>query len=164
MPRPSEAYSVLVTLDLPADMALATWTKALSHADPRVRLEAVAGLAKCGSAAKPMLVALRRFFAKEDDDQNRAIILYALTAIDPEGPELVPFLIKSMDDHNSYVRVRAIETLAGLGPKAKKAIPQLQGRLRNPKSEHQNGGLGGSYIRELVNALMHIALIRPKIP
>src|SRR5262249_34856 len=90
-----EAYRVVASLRWRTDVARTTWTKALSHADPEVRSLAINTLSKLSSEARPALAALRQQFMNENDYHRRAGILDALAAIDPDGPTLVPFLIKA---------------------------------------------------------------------
>src|SRR5262249_20766128 len=62
-----EAHRILARLELPADQVVRVWIKALSHADPKVRLEAITALGKLGPGAKPTKSALHERLKKEND-------------------------------------------------------------------------------------------------
>ena len=55
-------------------------------------------------------------------------ILAALTDIDPDDPELIPLLAKSLDDPKNW---RAIRILGERGPRAKQVLGKLETRLLN---------------------------------
>jgi HEAT repeat protein len=151
-----EAYRILESLDLPADQVLGTWTRALAHADPEVRSRAIGALWTLGPAARPAVARLRERLTKEEKD-FRAYILQALVAIDPDDPTLVPLLIKSMQDPDSYVRVTVIRTLAELGPRAKAALPEIEAHLLNPGPKDAKRSWYDSYVAALAGAIVRIA-------
>jgi HEAT repeat protein len=151
-----EAHRILARLELPADQVLGAWTKALSHADSKVRSEAISALTRLGASAKSAKPRLHERLTKEAD-YCAGGILGALTAIDPDDPALLPLLIKSMDDRESWVRYRAINCLEDLGPKAKDALPALEARLLNPEAKGKEDALDSSKMRDLVSAIVHIA-------
>ena len=65
---------------------------------------------------------------KEEDDYGKGDILAALTDIDPDDPELIPLLAKSLDDPKNW---RAIRILGERGPRAKQVLGKLETRLLN---------------------------------
>src|SRR4051795_5492955 len=73
-----EAHRILGRLDVPADQVLGAWTKALAHADAKVRNEAVSALRNLGHRASSAKAALRERFSKEDDYYCKGGILDAL--------------------------------------------------------------------------------------
>jgi HEAT repeat protein len=152
-----EAYRILAGLELPADEALGVWTKALSHSDSEVRSKAVGALTRLGARAKPATSAMCERFAKETDSYCKGSILALLVAIDPNDPELVPFLIKCLDDPESWVRNQASDCLADLGPRAKAALPALKARLLKPEAKGEEDALDSSKMRDLLGAIVHIA-------
>lgn len=153
-----EAYSVLANLDLPADQVRGIWIKALAHADKGVRSKAIHALSKPGPAAKPALTALRAQLAREVDYYNRSSVLDLIARTDPDDPALLPLLIKSMEeDRDSWVRLQVITTLAGLGPKAKAAIPRIEANLFNTEKDRAADFMRDSFLRDLVDAIVRIA-------
>ncbi len=152
-----EAHRILARLELPADQVLEVWTRALSHANSKVRSEAIYALMRLGSSAKTAKSALHARFQKEKDYHCKGSILDALTAIDPDDPALIPIVIKSMDDRESWVRWRAISSLEALGPRAKDALPKIEARLLNPGQKGKEDILDDSEMRHLVKALVRIA-------
>jgi HEAT repeat protein len=152
-----KAHSILGTLELPADRVLGVWTKALSHSDEKVRAEAISALATLRAAARPAKAALLEQLKKEKNYYNKAGIHACLTLINPDDPDLVPRLIRALDDPESWVRWNAIDTLARLGPRAKAAIAEFEKRLLNPGKEGKPGSLSDSNLRDLVGGIVRIA-------
>ncbi|HEY7309598.1 MAG TPA: HEAT repeat domain-containing protein [Gemmataceae bacterium] len=152
-----EAHRILAGLELPAGQVLDAWTRALSHADSKVRSQAIAALRKLGSHAKSAKSTLRERFPKEHNSDCKGGILDALTAIDPEDPALVSLLIQSMDDDASWVRYRALECLQELGPRAKAAFPRLKAKLLNPEKKGKSDFWDDIDRRELVDAIVRVA-------
>src|SRR5262245_56567230 len=152
-----EARRILSTLKLPADQKLEMWTRRLSHADGKVRSEAISALGNLAASAKPAKPALQERFTKENNDECKAAILYALTAIDPDDPALVPFLITSMDTSESWVRWSAMRCLEALGPKAKDALPTIEARLFKPGKKGKAGVLDDGDTRKLVDVIVRLA-------
>jgi HEAT repeat protein len=151
-----EAHRILADLELPADQALPVWMKALAHADSNVRQRAIQALRKFGPAAKSAKSKLHERFAAEKDYSCKGGILGALTAIDPDDPMLVPLLIRSLDDPESWVRWVTLTCLEDLGPRAKAALPRIKAHLLSPKKDKENR-LDDSEMRHLVDALVRIA-------
>ncbi|HEY7423761.1 MAG TPA: HEAT repeat domain-containing protein [Gemmataceae bacterium] len=152
-----EAHRILAGLELPADQVLGAWTKALSHADSTVRSRAIAALTKLGPRAQSAKSALHERFAKEHNSECKGGILDALTAVDPDDTTLVPLLIQSMEDRESWVRYRALDCLQELGPRAKDALPRLKGKLLNPEKKGKRISPASNEMRHLVDAIIHIA-------
>jgi HEAT repeat protein len=129
-----DAYFILSRLDLPAEQALKTWTRALSHADFQVRYGAIRALTRLGRSAKPAKAALRERYAKGTDEHSKREILDALLAIDPDDKALVPLLIKSLDAPEQPVREQARACLITLGAKVKTARAAIEAILLSPKT------------------------------
>src|SRR5262249_22718291 len=94
---------------------------------------------------------------KEQKYQGKSDILDALTAIDPDDPELIPFLIRAMDDRDASARLHAVRNLGVLGRKAKHAVPELQARLFNPKDIDKGDILDDLFVKDLITAIVRIA-------
>jgi HEAT repeat protein len=152
-----EAHRILANLSLPADQVLGAWTKAMSHADPEVRSKAVWALRDLGPSAKPAKAALRERFAKEDDYNCKDGIMYALVAIDPDDPALVPFLVRALDDRDRSVSLNAVRCLDLLGPRAKEAIPAIEARLLKSGEGDKDAFWDGLFASDAVTAIVRIA-------
>jgi HEAT repeat protein len=155
-----EAHRILAELELPAEQVLSAWTRALSHADSKVRQQALFALWKLGPSARSAKSTLYKRFPKETDHYRKGEILDALTAVDPDDPALVPLLIKSMDDSDSsdsWVRYRAINCFKELGPKAKDALPRIEARLFSSEEKDKGDLWYSSEMKCLVDALVRIA-------
>jgi HEAT repeat protein len=156
----AEAHRILAGLKLPTDQVLGVWIKALAHADPKVRSLAVETLPKFGSGAKPAKAVLYERFKKEEDRWTKSYIFGVLTAIDPDDPALVPFLIDSLEDSDAFLRSYAVDALADLGPKAKDATPRIEACLQNPRQkakQNESDALDEHFLRGLLIATVRIA-------
>jgi HEAT repeat protein len=154
---PQEAHRILAGLELPADQVLGAWTKALSHADAEVRMQAIVALTKLGPRAKSAKSTLHERFPKERDHDCKANILHALTAIDPVDPALISVFTRAMEDRESWVRITALHCLQELGPRAKDAVPRLEARLLKPEEKGKENSLDDIEMRNLVDAIVRIA-------
>jgi HEAT repeat protein len=97
----------------------------LRDPEPRIRREALQGLAsagRLGSAAAPALVELLEREGPEFDTLLAASCL---------GPSLLPALEKVLKSPNAEARVLAIEAIVDVGPDAHPAIPALVSALRD---------------------------------
>jgi HEAT repeat protein len=152
------AHITLARLELPPEQVLGAWTRALSHPDPKVRLEADYALMSLGPAAKPARSALHERLTREADHDVKVGSIHALTAIDPDDPELMTFLTRAMEDGDSSIRLLdAIRGLNDLGPRAKDAIPKIEARLFKPRGEGRDDFWDGLELRDLATALTRIA-------
>jgi vesicle coat complex subunit len=80
---------------------------------------------------------------QDDDAQVRCGAAVALAKIGPGTPEVVPQLVKALDDHtklyhggtdsedSGWIRGAAATALGRLGPKAKAAVPDLERLLED---------------------------------
>ncbi len=148
-----EAHRILAGLELPADRVLGVWTKALSHANSKVRSEALYALMKLGPNAKTAKSALHERFTKEKDSG----ILFALIRIDPDDPALLPWLLRSMDAGDRSFSLSAIRSLADLGPRAKDAMPRIEACLLNLGKGKTDDFYDGLSAHDLVIATVRIA-------
>ena len=73
---------------------------------------------------------------KEPDERIRAGASYALGFL---GRDLVPELIKTLDDHSPLVRVQAARAMEVIGTGAKAALDTLRARLADPDPEVRRG-------------------------
>jgi HEAT repeat protein len=71
--------------------------------------------------------------AKAEDPAKRLEAIHVLQEKEQEGIVVVPVLIESLQDKNTYVRRDAAKALGNFGGEAKEAVPLLLARLRDPE-------------------------------
>jgi HEAT repeat protein len=106
--------------------------KALKSADPQVRYNAVALLAKLGPIAKFAVADLKEMAYKDLSGAIRVKACEALWRIDPPPATfLLPVLQQALRDKDQTTRTRAPAVIALLGKKAKSAVPALIDALKD---------------------------------
>ena len=109
------------------------------------RASAAWALGRLGSAAKTAVPDLVRILNDEDEyDFVRKSALKSLVEIDPEGEKTQASLIAALKDKKAEVQSTAAQLCAGLGPKAKAAVPTLIALLTDDKDD-EDGYVG--YVR-----------------
>jgi HEAT repeat protein/outer membrane protein assembly factor BamB len=106
-------------------LPLEALTRCLEDDDPRVRLDAVSGLGRLGSVAKPSLPAILKRL-RDDSSKVRAESLLALALVG-EGKEVLPGLTEALKDAGPDVRASAVSALGNLGSEAVPAIAEMLG-------------------------------------
>lgn len=105
--------------------AISALIGSLPNQDPLVRQITIEGLREIGPRAAGALPALIEILERDAQSGMRWLAAASLPAIDPAGSVAVPALVAALRDPDEYVRLGAIESLGGMGPKAKEAIPPL---------------------------------------
>lgn len=137
-------------------------TKQLENKKPRVRALAAKALGLIGEPAKPAAKALAKLVADQDETVRRAairalgqikpgqemvvplmqealahadpyVVAYATHNLAEVGPDIVPPMLKAMEDDSTIYY--AMLVLAELGPDAKEAVPALTKALGHPNVE-----------------------------
>lgn len=128
-----EAYRILAKLEDPTERLLEALTKGLAHSDTEVRTSVLEALGRFGPQAKSAKAALHAHFGKESDFQVKSAILDALTRIDPVDPALLRLLLAALNDEVTWVRMKAGENVAVLGPHGRTAAAVLEAKLFGPQ-------------------------------
>jgi len=110
------------------------WIDALKHADPEVRAQGAASLARMGSDAADAAPALIE--ALDDEAVAvRAHATFALFKLRVPIPEAVPKLIAGLQGENPIIRFYSSMCLSRIGPEAEPALPALMEAVK----DKQNG-------------------------
>src|SRR5262249_9515400 len=96
-------------------------------------------------------------FPKEDNRDCKEAILYALTAIDPDDPALVPFLIRVLKDGDRSISIDTVRCLGRLGPRAKDALPTIEACLLKPREGDKDAFWDGLFASDAATAIVRIA-------
>jgi HEAT repeat protein len=105
-------------------------SRALSHADARVRNGAGQVLWSYGPVAKDATPALAVALA-DPDPGVRLSAAMSLEAIGREARSAVPPLVQALGDSDGNVRLWAVKALGAIGPEARSALPALQRTARH---------------------------------
>jgi HEAT repeat protein len=105
--------------------------QALGDKDERVRGVATASLIDLEAVALTALIEVLRV----GDKNMRVKIINILGCFYEKAPEVVPVLVRALDDPDSEIRIRAAIALGNLGEKAPEVIPVLVRALDDPDSE-----------------------------
>lgn len=109
--------------------ALPALVEALGHKEAPVRYWAATGLGNIGPNAKQAIPALSQ--ALEDASASvRTSAALALWKIDHRS-EAITALVEVLKDPSSAARLRAVQTLGGIGPDAKQAFPAVEAALKD---------------------------------
>jgi hypothetical protein len=102
------------------------------------RNAAVLLLGRNGKAAASALPVLRRILNQSDDSIQLAHLVAssALLNIGPEDQD-VPILIRLLTTQHDFLRLRAAECLASLGPAARASVPALERALTDRSADVQ---------------------------
>lgn len=123
------AYQALTRVTRQSRTVVPALTAGIQDEDQEIRIYATEQIGKFGreaqGPAEPLL------FAVLDDSEVRKSALDTLRQIRTEA---LPLLITALDHEDASVRLFACETLGFLGPRAEKAIPALEKRLRDDYS------------------------------
>ncbi|BCJ75704.1 hypothetical protein CS0771_52480 [Catellatospora sp. IY07-71] len=93
---------------------LTPYAEALSHPNPRVRIQAAIGLERAGERALPSATALLELLGDPDADVRR----HAVAAVTSLGPQAVPALLRVRAGGPGRRRAAALTALAGIDPAA----------------------------------------------
>jgi HEAT repeat protein len=86
-----------------------------------------------------IVAALGTALNQDTDPHVRASAAYWLGSMGSKAAASLPIIRESLRDSNSFVRCRALEALAGLGPSAGPALPDLIAILKQPEESMAMG-------------------------
>ncbi len=126
------------------------------------RIEAITSLVMVGSLAKPAVPALKKLFG-DPKSEVRLEAAIALADIDPkEAANAVPLLAAELKAASDATAIRIAKVLAGFGPVAKPAVPELVKKFdaKNPHlrvySAEAVGRIDPAQVSKAVAVLMEI--------
>ncbi len=129
---------------------LSSWLKGFDSETMTARVESAEAVRQIGTNAVPQLISLLRQPAKPSEAQWKQKLRVWLAK-----QSLVKVTILRSPDHRS----RALAALAALGPKAKCAVPALEGLLQESTPDHRAllvlAGIGSEARPVLQRALTH---------
>lgn len=108
--------------------AVSALTPLLSDSDAAVRRRVISALAKVGADA---LDPLSRTVSDDKDPEVRLHATLALGALWNKPQQVMPVLVKALDDPSKWVRVAAAEVLTVVGDPT--VIPSLEAKLQDPE-------------------------------
>ncbi|MFH1920948.1 MAG: ankyrin repeat domain-containing protein [Planctomycetota bacterium] len=165
------ATSASVALNRIGRPAVAALAKALDCRNEQVIERATSALWWIGAGAKEAIPALLEVAGSEErSDIERLAAARAALKIDAEGARnskailsTIPVLIRTLEQGRFRYQGWAAETLRGIGPDAREALPMLRKRLELPREDADTGGLVRSYVRaEAGRAIAAIEARSPK--
>ncbi len=141
----------------PAAPALAI---AVSTGNDQVVSRAANALMWIGSGAKDTLPTLLEVAGNEEKtDVTRIAAAWAATKVDPQNSRkskeilaCIPTLIRVLEKGSFKHQGWAAETLEGIGPAAREALPMLRQRLELPGPVIDTNGLVPNYVRDHARA------------
>ena len=157
---PAVAVSASVALNRIGSSAAPALAKAVSTGNEQVVSQAANALMWIGPGAKAALPALLEVAgAEKRSDASRVAAAWAAMKIDPsncrESKEIlssVPMLIRVLEKGSFRHQGWAAETLQGIGPAAREALPMLRQRLELPGRDIDTNGLVPNYVRDHARA------------
>ncbi|MBX9843475.1 MAG: hypothetical protein K2Z80_16875 [Xanthobacteraceae bacterium] len=154
------AISASVALNRIGGPAIPALTRAVSSGSDRVVVHAANALWWMGPGGNPALPALLEVVGSEKhSDASRVAAARTALKIDAaacrESPVMlsgIPMLIRVLE-HGSFLHQGwAAETLGGIGPAARDALPMLRKRLKLPSEDVDTGRLVRDYVRREAEA------------
>lgn len=121
--RARAAQSLASGYGAEAKTAAAALSKFVDASEPDIRLPAIAALRNIGPQAKVALPALRKAFL--DGQRDQVILARALLNIEREPNDVVPTLVKCLEQKATSKRDRIVALLGDLGPWAAPGVPAL---------------------------------------
>ena len=101
--------------------AVPALVSAMEDVDNEVALAASAALRRIGKVGIPHLLKFMR-----DAQEKEKFRWYAAEALADLGPDSLPYLLQSMDNHDIAVQMMAVDALPRIGVSAAEAIPKLK--------------------------------------
>jgi len=167
------ATSASVALGRIRKPAVAALAKALALRNEQVIVRATSALSSIGAGAKEAVPALLDAAASEKrSDIERLAAARAALKIDRERVHgtkailsTIPVLIRTLEHGRFQHQAWAAETLRGIGPAAREALPMLRKRLALSEKDVDRGGFVAEYVkREAEQAISAIEAGLPDEP
>ena len=167
------ATSASVALNRIGGPAVAALAKALASRDEQVIVHTTSALWWIGAGAKKAVPALLEVAGSEErSDIMRLAATRAALKIDGDGARntkailsTIPVLIRTLEQGRFQHQGWAAETLRGIGPAAREALPMLRKRLVLPGKDVDTGGFVADYVkREAERAISAIEAGLPDEP
>ena len=135
--------------------AVAALAKALASRNEQVIVHATSALWCIGAGAKEAVPALLEVAGSEDrSDIERFAAARSALKIDGKGTRntkailsTIPVLIRALKQGRFQHQAWAAETLGGIGPAAREALPMLRKRLVLPGKDVDTGGFVAGYVQ-----------------
>ena len=115
-------------------------TKLLAHQDPAMRFWGAVGLVALGAKASPAAAALRK--ALKDPAPNPRVAAAEALSFCGGLDDALPVLVEALRHESAFIRLRAMNALERLGPKAKPAAQAM-------RAAAMTGGHAAEYVTRM---------------